>query len=303
MVDQVTNGNPAGFSSEWLTLREPADHDARSESLTRQLADWACAQPGLTVIEMGCGTGSNFRFLCPHLGHGQEWTLFDHDEMLLTQLPISIRQWAGQRRLDVSASANAIEVAGMNFSARLRWQQADLANELHTLPFESAQLITASALLDLTSQAWLQQLAEQCISHQCASLFVLNYDGRISWQPEEQYDVRTMALLNRHQLGNKGFGPAMGPQAGQALAKLLSRHQQCQVERSDWQIGPRQQALQQALLAGWLAAAEELAPAEADALEQWHAHRLDHIASMESSLDVGHTDILSLPLSAPPTTS
>ena len=302
MVEQPEKQNSDGFSPEWLTLREPADHIARSGRLTEQLAVWARVQAPLNIMEMGCGTGSNLRYLCPHLGHEQSWTLLDYDKALLKQLPLSIQQWGSDKGIDVDCSNDTITLSSKDFSARVRWQQADLANELDTLPFETTQLVTASALLDLTSQSWLQQLAAQCIQNQCASLFVLNYDGRISWQPEAQFDAQTADLLNEHQLGDKGFGPAMGPLAGHTLAQLLSHRQQTLVEQSDWQITPQQQDLQTALIDGWLDAATQTAPDDAEALARWHRQRHQHIASMESVLTVGHNDILSLPLSHDSTT-
>lgn len=303
MVDKTDSDSAGGFSPTWLTLREPADHAARSGRLTQKLADWAREQSALHILEMGCGTGSNFRYLCPHLGHDQEWTLLDYDPVLLAQLPLSIRQWAEDEGVDIDTTDELVTVAGKDFSARVRWQQADLANELSTLPFAKTQLVTGSALLDLTSQGWLEQLAELCIAHQCACLFVLNYDGRIQWQPQRQFDTQTTALLNRHQLGDKGFGPAMGPQAGHVLAQALGSRQQCSVEPSDWQIRPEQQALQQALLDDWRTACEELAPESVDELERWHDERQQLISSGQSSLSVGHTDVLSLPVSGQTTTS
>ncbi len=302
MVEQSEKDNSDGFSPEWLTLREPADHLARSGKLTDQLAVWARTQSPLNIMEMGCGTGSNLRYLCPHLGHQQSWTLLDYDKALLKQIPLSIQRWASDKGIDVHCSNDTITLSSKDFSARVHWQQADLANELDTLPYDTTQLVTASALLDLTSQAWLQQLAGHCIQSQCASLFVLNYDGRISWQPEAQFDAQTADLLNEHQRGDKGFGPAMGPLAGHTLAQLLSHRQQTLVEQSDWQITPEQQDLQRALIDGWLGAATETAPADAEALAQWHRQRQQHITSMESTLTVGHTDILSLPLSHGSTT-
>ena len=302
MVEQSEIQDNDGFSPEWLTLREPADHQARSGKLTEQLAAWARTRPPLNIMEMGCGTGSNLRYLCPHLGHEQSWTLLDYDKALLKQLPLSIQQWARDKGIDVDCSNDTITLSHQDFSARVSWQQADLANELNTLPFETTQLVTASALLDLTSQAWLQTLAEHCIQNHCASLFVLNYDGRISWQPDAQFDRQTAGLLNEHQRGDKGFGPAMGPLAGQTLAQLLSHRQQTLVEKSDWQITPHQQDLQTALIEGWLDAATETAPTDADALAQWYRQRHHHITSMDSTLTVGHTDILSLPLSHDSTT-
>lgn len=303
MVEHTEDNTADGFSTEWLTLREPADHAARSMSLTQQLGLWAAKQASLQVLEMGCGTGSNLRYLSPHLGHDQRWTLLDNDESLLQNLPAILQQWAVLNNIEFSVSADAISLSNSDFSATVQWQQADLANELEALAFDRAHLVTASALLDLTSQAWLQRLAKCCIDNECASLFALNYDGRINWQPSMQFDATVSDLLNQHQMNDKGFGPAMGPQAGNTMAQHLSASQHVTIEPSDWHITPNQQALQTALIDGWLDAAAELAAGDLDELRQWHETRRAAIASTESSLKVGHIDILSLPLSDDSTVS
>ena len=45
----------------------------------------------------------------------------------------------------------------------------------------------------------------------------LTYDGRQCWTPGLAGDGCVRALLNSHQAGDKGFGPALGPGAGEAL--------------------------------------------------------------------------------------
>jgi len=51
----------SGFSPEWLTLREPADHRARDPMLALKVADRLQKLPRITVTDLGCGTGSNIR--------------------------------------------------------------------------------------------------------------------------------------------------------------------------------------------------------------------------------------------------
>lgn len=72
---------PERFDTDWLTLREPFDHAARSIELSRRLADRLPARPRL--IDLGAGTGSLFRFLAPIIGRRQDWILIDRDGALL----------------------------------------------------------------------------------------------------------------------------------------------------------------------------------------------------------------------------
>jgi hypothetical protein len=278
-------GIVTGFSAVWLALREAADSRARDASLTAQLAQFARparpAQPALPArfIDLACGTGANLRYLAPRvvtdlelsLVGEQRWLLVDRDAALLARIG---------------------NVAG----CRIETRQLDLVTGLHSLAFEPGIVVTASALLDLVSDRWLTPLVERISASRCAALFALSYDGRISLTPTDPDDEWICQLVNRHQLGDKGFGPALGPHAGQRTAELFrDAGYHVHTARSDWNLLPAEQRLQQALLEGWAAAAMELVPDEADRCRHWLARRLAHVANEASRITVGHEDVLALP--------
>lgn len=295
MVTKETVQEVSGFSQEWLGLREPADHASRNPALNEALIDWASRKTSLRIMDFGTGTGSNLRYLCPLLGHDQHWTLVDNDEQLLSHLPDRLSQWAVSNDMIVNRSDDTIMLANDRFSAYVQWQQTDLANDLRELPFAASDLVTGSALLDLTSASWLDQLAAQCIEHRCASLFVLNYDGRMEWQPGLDDDAVMRQQLNLHQLNDKGFGNALGPQAGHYLAEQLLSHHQVSVMPSDWVLDCAHRDLQSALIEGWAGAAIEQNAGKQAVIEQWRTSRDSHNARNQSTLRVGHSDILALP--------
>jgi len=157
-------------------------------------------------------------------------------------------------------------------------------------------VVTASALLDLVSDRWLMQLVEQCRANRCIVLFALSYDGRIALTPSDPDDEWMRRLVNRHQLGDKGFGPALGPAAAQRAGELFrAAGYDVRTARSDWQLLPTEQLLQQSLLEGWAGAAKELAPNEADRCARWLTRRLAHVANESSRIVVGHEDLLAWP--------
>ncbi len=298
MVNEQQVQDVSGFSQEWLSLREPADHAARNFSLNEALVAWASRKRPLRIMDFGTGTGSNLRYLCPLLGHDQHWTLVDNDAQLLSHLPDILSQWGASNGIAVQHSGDMIKLSNEVFSACVLWQQTNLANDLHSLPFAVTDLVTGSALLDLTSANWLDQLARLCREHRCASLFVLNYEGRIEWQPVDDEDAQMRHRLNTHQLNDKGFGNALGPQAGHYLVEQLQPHQQVTVMPSDWVLSNEHQDLQNALIEGWAGAAiEQDAEKEAD-IEQWRRARNLHNEYNQSSLTVGHIDVLALPVIA-----
>jgi hypothetical protein len=255
------------FTADWLALREPADAAARSDALASAFAGKA-----RRIIDLATGTGANVRYLAPRLTGAQHWVAVDDDVGLL---------------------AAFAPPAGASV-AKLR---LDLARALDDLPLAGSDLVTAAALLDLVSASWLRRLAARCAEAGVGVLFALSYDGRIEWSPSEPGDERMRELVNRHQLGDKGFGPALGPEAvGTAVDAFGALGYAMQTAPSDWKLGPESAALQAALIDGWLAAAVEITPGEADALRSWAERRQAHVAAGRSRLRVGHVDMAGQPV-------
>jgi hypothetical protein len=156
--------------------------------------------------------------------------------------------------------------------------------------------VTASALLDLVSQPWIDSLAANCGRAGCAVLFALSYDGRVAWQPELADDAEITALLNRHQRGDKGFGPAAGPLAA-AYASECLQHAGYVVRQgySDWRLTSTDASLQAALAQGWASAGAAMAPASGARIDAWLEQRLALIGRAACELSVGHIDLFALP--------
>jgi hypothetical protein len=252
----------SGFSAEWLALREPADAAARSS----RLVSFVVAQGRL--LDLGGGTGANIRYLSPHLPVPQQWTLIDSDRALLAR---------------VQEGVNTV--------------QADLNDVVDDGEmFQDCALVTAAALLDLVSDDWLQRLVERCRAAEAAVLFALNYDGRIECAPADPEDDEVRRLVNEHQRTDKGFGPALGPDAGKRAIELLhaSRYD-VRYERSDWVLGAEFGELQRQLIDGWVSAAADMAPDRRRQVEDWRRRRLEHLDGGRSRILVGHLDVAALP--------
>jgi hypothetical protein len=117
--------------------------------------------------------------------------------------------------------------------------------------------------------------------------------------PREPDDDWLCELVNRHQHGDKGFGPALGPQGTERACALFgSLGFRTRVAASDWLIEPGEHALQQELLDGWVKAALELVPGDAQRIAAWAARRRAHLAAGDSRLRVGHHDFIAWPTAA-----
>lgn|SRR5262245_27006868 len=260
------------FSAKWLALREPADRRARSARLTREIADRVIDRAPVRVLDLACGTGSNLRYLARHLPPIQHWRVVDRDPALLARLrkPMS---WG----IVTSVHLHRRDFANLDAIVDL---------------FERTSLVTASALLDLVSGRWLDALADRCRAAGAPALFVLSYDGRILCTPRDAEDEMVRTLVNRHQRTDKGFGPALGPDAtDHAQQSFAARGFVVDRERSDWMLGSGDLDLQRQLIDGWASAAAEIAPDDAAAIDAWRSRRLGHVAAGRSTVVVGHDDL------------
>lgn len=131
----------------------------------------------------------------------------------------------------------------------LDWRRLDLVGDRQRLNFPDVQLVTASALLDLVSAEWLAWLARRCGRWQAAVFVALSYDGTIVWEPALADNEPVREQVNRHQRTDKGFGPALGPDAAPALAsRLRNLGYEAMLQPSPWDLGPEQREMQMALL-------------------------------------------------------
>ena len=258
------------FSAGWLNLREPADRAARSARLRDRVADWGRAYDALRIVDLGSGTGSGSRWLAAALPVARDWWLIDHDPELL---------------------ACGSVTTGLPDTVTLHTRQLDLARDLERLADPVPDLITASALLDLVSAGWLDRLTRLC-AHTGAALYcTLNVDGTLAWAPALADDQRVNACFNRHQRGDKGFGPALGAAAVDRLAERLhALGYRVEIAASPWRLGPARRELQQALLDGYRSLVEELEPG-APWLADWLAERQALIGTDGAEHRVGHRDL------------
>jgi SAM-dependent methyltransferase len=258
-----------GFSAAWLDLREPADHAARDSALLAAAGKAAGENP--VIVDLGCGTGSTIRAFEGHLARPAEWRLIDNDPDLLAHAATAA---TGR---DGSATTHRIDL-----------------RDLDALPLSGAGLVTASALLDLCSHDWVKALADRLSRQKLPFYAALNYDGQMDWTPAYPADAVVTRAFNKHQRGDKGFGPALGPDAADAIAEIFAEagYTVLQAE-SPWRLGPAEAELQRELLTGIAGAAHEAGAAEALG---WGALRTGSVDS--AACRIGHRDLLALPAGA-----
>src|SRR5690606_41696617 len=152
------------------------------------------------------------------------------------------------------------------------------------LPATGVAGLTGSALLDLTSAAWLEAFAAACGGRPV--LRALSFDGRLAFEPGAPEDAEIRRRFLAHQCKDKGFGPALGPDAAMYLAdRLAARGYATSLERSDWRLGPADHALLRSLPDGVIDPVREIA--FGDTLPRRAAPRRPQLAADDWRLTAG----------------
>jgi SAM-dependent methyltransferase len=258
------------FSAQWLALREPYDRHARSPDVLGKVAAAFASRPAIAVVDLGCGTGSTVRAVGLSLPARQRWRLVDNDLGLLAHAS------ALARPPDLLIEARTI----------------DLVRDLELALDGALDLITTSALLDLVSADWLGRLTVEAAARRLPVYAALTYQGQATLDPAEPFDLEIVAAVNRHQRRDKGFGSALGPEAGLRAVRAFERVGYTVVSgASDWEFAPDDRAIQLEVLAGWAGAAGELGDLPQAAIDSWLARRRELVAAGRSSMRVGHVDV------------
>jgi len=280
----------------WLKLREAADAAARSGALS-DLAVRALPSGGtepVRVLDLCTGAGSNLRYLIPRLPPRQRWLVVDRGEDLLADLLARTAPWAKARGFRAEISGTRLTIAGGGVDCVVETEQMDLGPLADASIFAGRHLVTASALLDLVSAAWLGKVAAHCRQQGSVALFTIIYNGFNACAPEDPDDAFVFALFNRHQGRDKGLGgPAAGPGATDAArAAFEAEGFGVRIEPSNWDIAPAASEMQRYLIDGWATAAGEVGETHAARITAWRARRLDALHRGDSRLTVGHFDLL-----------
>jgi hypothetical protein len=279
--------------SEWLALREAADWASRADHLVQRVQRVLAPVPMVRGLDLCTGTGSNLRYVMDRLIRHQQWLAVDHDGVLLSEGQPLLSKWARDRGCSVQTSERTTTICGDRFECEIEMRQMDLAHLDEGL-FEGRNIVTASALLDLVSETWLELLARRSRAARAVALFTLTYDGRSSCDPIEPEDAIIRELMNRHQRTDKGLGGrAAGPDAWSAAERIFEEAGY-RVERasSDWSLAPSDRTFQHRLIEGWAHAAAEIAPLRADAIADWLRRRRDHVDAGRSRIVVNHADMV-----------
>jgi hypothetical protein len=278
----------SGFSPEWLRLREGADHHARNAALFEKLVARFAARDAITIVDLGAGLGSNLRAIAPRLSARQHWILVDHDPVLLAAACEAIAAWADSAR----STAIGIDAVKSKHAIRVELKRHDLAaNPAAWIP-SKPDLVTAAALFDLVSVAWIDRFVAALTRERLPLYAALTHDGTTEWLPAHPADAAVQAAFTQHFARDKGFGPSAGAHASSLLAERLTVAGY-EIERapSPWHLGSDDRVLIAALAQGWSEAVRETGEVPERTIADWlKAHTADGVSCI-----VGHEDLVAFP--------
>ena len=278
----------AGFSQEWLALREPADHAARNPQVLAAVGAYFAEKPSLSVLDLGSGAGSNLRASHTALPDRQHWTLVDHDAGLLSVARERLMGWADEAR----EQGEELVLAKGGKTITVDTRQVDLNKDLEWVLGWQPDLVTAAALFDLTSKRWLERFVAALASQHLPLYAALTCDGREEWQPAHPADAGIGIAFAEHQHRDKGFGPAAGPDACELMAEAFRKSGfAISTGDSSWVLDARHSELRMALAEGTAGAVGETGRIEPAALAAWLAAR-----RAAQSARIGHQDLWARPV-------
>ncbi|MEO0618166.1 MAG: class I SAM-dependent methyltransferase [Pseudomonadota bacterium] len=261
----------SGFSADWLSLREAADTRSRSDAVMAAAKAHFSSAAQISICDLGSGTGASveaFGALFPRL---QQWRLVDIDASNLERAHL---RYAESDAVIVTTRVHDL------VASPIAWA-------------DGTDLVTATALFDLVSQDWLEAFVAALADARLPLLTTLTYDGRHVFSPHHPDDAEMHCAFDAHQMGEKSFGRALGPNACEVMIRLLrARGYTVMSGDSAWRLSSScDAALIEQLLRGWAHAVAEAKLVDANVVDHW----LEARRANTETLIVGHTDIFAYP--------
>lgn len=279
-----------GFSREWLHLRESADKAARNGDIANAVSARFALREDISVVDLGCGTGANLRATAPILPNRQSWLLVDSDAALLNASREELSRWSD----GATQAGDDLVLTKGHAHITVSFAEINLARDLDRALAGKPALVTASALFDLVSEDFIRTLARKCAAINAAFYAVLTYNGVQRWSPHRPADNQIASAFHRHQMGDKGFGPACGPMAATHLADQLRLNGFSVLEgESPWVLGRNDRMLIEELVCGHAMAAGETGLVDAKTIETW-------IKVQRNGAQIGHIDTFAVPVMSAP---
>jgi len=281
------------FDPNWLNLRYAFDNAARNPQL-----EWDCINQfaflsELKIIDLGTGTGANFRYYAEKLPQNQSWICVEHDPELTPYFWENVKKWANSLNFDVKEGEKGLFLAKAGQQIEVQLVHGDILDLDKLVNLMDIDLIVANAVFDLFSQDQFEAFSHILSQHQLSLLFTLNYED-MHFFPVEDQDAFFVQKYNSHMERAQDFGKGMGIQANEMMKlSLEKRLGQVELGGSNWDIQAKDTEMLRYLLhfmedalSNW-----PLNETELGALRLWLARKRHMLDQQQLSLQVRHRDL------------
>ena len=203
------------FENSWLYKREKIDHFSKNLKIIDKINSALKDLENIHILDLGTGTGSNFRFLSKKIKHkNQFWTLIDISKSSLYQ-----------------AKNNIIL---NNKVKKVSFKYNDAIKNIKKTNFNQFDLVTGSAFLDIMPYNWFKEF-HKLNQNTKIIYFSINYDGYFKFNPHHSLDNKMIKLFNKDQQSKKdGKVKAVGPDCSEIIKNYFSKTHKTFLLNSNW---------------------------------------------------------------------
>ena len=283
---------------QWLAHRFACDAAARHHEIERKfLAFFERHQTSLKVVDVGSGTGANFRYYFDRIPHQQTWTLIEQDSNLIKACRICLEKFAHERGYGWQPQDDAFLLTASEKTATINIVQGSLEYLEQLADLRQTDVVTANAVFDLLSFEQFDTLVRKLAQHEVCLLATLNY-YETSFLPFSQQDHRFLRLYHMHMKRPQVFGIAMGPDCSEEMLDLLAQHHMMiEQEGSQWHLKKHHTTMHHYLLHFIEHAVAELnlSLEEKQAFDSWLNDKKKLCRERELEIIIDHSDIFAYP--------
>lgn len=282
----------------WLSYRAACDAAARHKGVERKFLEFFNHKSVLELVDVGAGTGANFRYYFDLIQQNQRWTFLEKDPFLLAQASDTIAQYAHQHGYRFEQPhAHLIRVSAGKKQAHIQLTQGSLEELDRLVNLADTDIVTANAVFDLIAYEQFDALVGRLKRQYVCLLSTLNY-YEISFLPFSEADARFVRWYHMYLKRPQPSGIAMGADCCEEMLDLLHQHEMIIIqEASQWHISRNNTAMHHFLLhfMGQGIQTLNLADCERKAFFEWMQEKKQLCRERKLEIYVDHNDIFAYP--------
>ena len=282
----------------WLSYRFACDVQARNKDIERKFLHFFDHIQQLHIVDVGAGTGANFRYYFDKIKQDQEWTFLEKDPHMIQSCHHCLEKFATDQNLQLEQTQDhAFTLTGNGKKARITMQQTDINKLEQEVDLDKTDVVTGNAFFDLVTYDHFDAFLNKLEKHDVCLMATLNY-YETSFLPFSERDAQFLRMYHMHMKRPQRFGIAMGPDCSEEMLDLLAQHHMViEQDGSQWHIGRNNTVMHHYMLQFIENAIHELnlVPDEQEAFLNWMNEKKKFCHDRSLEIYVDHSDIFAYP--------